>query len=301
MVPKRSLIAGRRLAASSPAWRARSGSSAARRSRQLLFENLEQRLLLASDWQNSLNRLDVSDDGLVVPGDALVVINELNLRQISDRTGRLPPRPPDSEPGNLIDTNGDGFVSPIDALLVINALNGDHQPPTIAAGLMADTAPQGTFNSDLVTFSSTIAGNVHDELTGVAELQAQVDLGPLVDVNYDRRLGNFTFDPSLSLGGITEGQHTIHFRARDAFGNLSPFTDFSFTLDTTPPAAVAPTGTITDSLSFFDVVFNEQMADAPTPASAFLATNYVLQVVGGPNDGQAIPFELVSVSLTRRG
>ena len=138
---------------------------------------------------------------------------------------------------------------------------------------------------------------MHDVLTGVLLLQAQVDLGPFVSVDFDRRLGNFTFDPGLSPG-IADGEHTIHFRARDTFGNISPFTDVSFTLDTTPPAAVAPTGTLTDTFSFFDVFFGEPMADSPAAASVFAAANYSLQVVGGSHDGQAIPIELVPLSLT---
>ena len=140
MASRQSSFVGPHLAAASPAWRVRKRSLAAPCQRQLLFENLERRLLLASDWQNPYNRLDVSDDGLVTAIDALTVINELNLRRISDDRGRLPPRPPDSPPGKLIDTNGDGLVAAIDALIVINALNGDSQPPTITAGLAADTA-----------------------------------------------------------------------------------------------------------------------------------------------------------------
>ena len=205
-------------------------------------------MLLAADWQNSLNRLDVSDNGVVTPLDALTVINELNLRRISDGTGQLPPRPPDWPPGDLMDTDGSGSVSPFDALLVINALNGDRQPPTMTAGLLADTAPHGTFNSDGVTFNATITGQVHDALTGVASLQAQLDQGPLVFVNYDPRLGNFTLDPSLSPGGIPDGEHTIHFLARDSVGNLSPATDVSFTLDTLDPLPPAVALSLTSAL-----------------------------------------------------
>ena len=185
---------------------------------------------------------------MVTPIDALVVINELNLRRISDERGQLPPRPLDWPPGDLIDTNGDGSVSPIDALLVINALDGDRQPPIITVGLLADTAPQGMFNNDGVTFSATLVGKVQDALTGVASLQAQVDSGPLVSVNYDPRLGNFTFDPSLSPGGIPDGEHTIHFHARDARGNLSPLTDVSFTLDTLAPIPPAFALSLTSAL-----------------------------------------------------
>ena len=193
--------------------------------------------------------LDISDNGVVTPFDALTVINELNLRRISDGTGQLPPRPPDWPPGELIDADGSGSVSPFDALLVINALNGDRQPPTLTAGLLADTAPHGTFNSDGVTSSATITGQVQDALTGVASLQAQIDRGSLVFVNYDPRLGNFTWDPSLSPGGLPDGQHTIHFLARDSVGNLSPTTDVSFTLDTLDPLPPAVALSLTSALA----------------------------------------------------
>ena len=50
----------------------------ARRRESLGFEHLEQRRLLASDYCNAFNALDVDDDGFVLPQDALAVINELN-------------------------------------------------------------------------------------------------------------------------------------------------------------------------------------------------------------------------------
>ena len=248
MASKRSSRVGPRRAMFLPVWRAGKRFSTASGNRRLLFENLEGRVLLAADWQNSLNRLDISDNGVVTPFDALTVINELNLRRISDGTGQLPPRPPNWPPGDLIDADGSGSVSPFDALLVINALNGDRQPPTLTAGLLADTAPHGTFNSDGVTFSAIITGQVHDVLTGVASLQAQLDVGPLVFVSYDPRLGTFTLDPSLFSGGIPDGAHTIHFLARDSVGNLSPATDVSFTLDTLDPVPPAVALSLTSAL-----------------------------------------------------
>ena len=49
-----------------------------RRDRHLLFEPLEDRRLLAVDWRNPVNSLDVNDDGFISPVDALQPINELN-------------------------------------------------------------------------------------------------------------------------------------------------------------------------------------------------------------------------------
>ena len=56
-----------------------------RRARRLLLEPLEDRRLLAVDWRNPTNPLDVSNDGLISPIDPLQVINELN-RAGSDDT-----------------------------------------------------------------------------------------------------------------------------------------------------------------------------------------------------------------------
>ena len=87
------------------------------RHRRLFAERLESRDLCASDWQNSINRLDVNRSGSVEALDALVVIND--LMRYGNRT--LPPKSADYN-GPLRDVNGDGFASPIDALLVINSL-----------------------------------------------------------------------------------------------------------------------------------------------------------------------------------
>ena len=73
-------------------------------------------------WMNTDDAFDVNDDGATSAIDALLVINDLNLRD----SRRLPTGPAGAE--NLfgfLDASGDGFVSPLDALLVINRLNAD--------------------------------------------------------------------------------------------------------------------------------------------------------------------------------
>ena len=69
-------------------------------------------------WQNSRNPLDVNNDGVVAPIDALIVINYLNIIQGS---GQLPAPP--AAPPPFYDTSGDNVAAPQDALLVINFLN----------------------------------------------------------------------------------------------------------------------------------------------------------------------------------
>ena len=72
-------------------------------------------------WQNSRNPLDVTNDGFVVPQDALVIINELNTPVFSGLGGKLPTPP--AQITRYYDVTGDGFVAPLDALSVINFLN----------------------------------------------------------------------------------------------------------------------------------------------------------------------------------
>ena len=74
----------------------------------------------ATPWQNPINPLDVTADGLVSPLDALVVINQLNAAG-SRLLGQLPNAP--NGPADYFDVNGDGAITPLDALQIINALN----------------------------------------------------------------------------------------------------------------------------------------------------------------------------------
>ncbi len=114
--------------------------------------------LTKSPWRNpnmsadpNINlALDVNNDGVISPLDALQVIEELNDRAISHPvTGQLaippiPPIVPERAIGNpsiaqYMDVNGDGFVSPIDALNVINGLPNTAAAP-VAAPLSARAA-----------------------------------------------------------------------------------------------------------------------------------------------------------------
>lgn len=71
---------------------------------------------IVSRWMNPANPLDVNNDGIVQPLDALRVINDLN-RSTARALTDADPIPP------YLDANGDGSVTPLDALRVINYLN----------------------------------------------------------------------------------------------------------------------------------------------------------------------------------
>ncbi|MCA9213225.1 MAG: hypothetical protein KDB27_09180, partial [Planctomycetales bacterium] len=88
-----------------------------------MFEPLEPRVMLTSNWHNSLNPLDVSADadGSVTFHDAVFVVRELAETSYSDPdTGLLVENHNTSKP--YVDVDCDGYVSPIDALRILNRL-----------------------------------------------------------------------------------------------------------------------------------------------------------------------------------
>jgi membrane-associated phospholipid phosphatase len=85
---------------------------------RLNMEALEDRRLLASDWQNAILPYDVDNSGIVQARDVLLVVQDLNTKG----SRHLPPRAAgSSEP--LCDVNGDNRMSPQDALLLVAGLN----------------------------------------------------------------------------------------------------------------------------------------------------------------------------------
>ena len=109
----------------------------------------------AATWQNGVEPLDVTGDGLIVPLDALTVINELNLPEHTDGVGRLLDPPPDSPPP-FLDVNGDGYCTSIDALFIINRLN--NVPPAVAASSQAaEAASSGQLSSPATSCSAVAA------------------------------------------------------------------------------------------------------------------------------------------------
>ncbi|HUG66710.1 MAG TPA: dockerin type I domain-containing protein [Pirellulaceae bacterium] len=98
------------------------------RRRFLSMETLEERRLLVVGivpadvpLQNFANPEDANYDGVVSPGDALIVINELNN-----------PNQSGSPASSSKDIDGDGVVTPRDALLIINRLNNRSPISSIA-------------------------------------------------------------------------------------------------------------------------------------------------------------------------
>lgn len=95
-------------------------------------------------WHNLDLPSDVDQDGLVVPRDALLVINELNSRVLSTNLGVMRFDRPSASTGLVyLDTSGDNLVTPIDALRVINRLNGIFQPGEGESAVEGESAGEG--------------------------------------------------------------------------------------------------------------------------------------------------------------
>ncbi len=106
-------------------------------------------------YQNPIESLDVNPDGFIIPRDALIIINEINNRRVSDSvTGEILVNPdPGSVPAAYYDVNGDGFVAAIDVLRIINAINnqGNAEPSATRALTQignADAAVAAAFASN---------------------------------------------------------------------------------------------------------------------------------------------------------
>ena len=171
------------------------------------FEHLETRSLLASDFCNSFNPLDVDDDGTLTPRDLLVVINELN-----DGGSRSLP-PVAGTPSFYVDVDGDQAITPSDALLVINQLakieSGEVRPLPVTGGLAPDSDFDG--NGVVLVGQVTIAGQT---LPGAAvRLRG---LGDAVLLTTADASGHFHFDVDLP-----PGRSTLRIGAADSTGQCA--------------------------------------------------------------------------------
>lgn len=219
-----------------------------------LLEQLEQRLLLNADWQNTLNPLDVDGDRSVAPADVLVIFNELNaVIGVADDTGRLPVPNGQNSPPPFYDVNGDCFITPVDGLIIINALNEDFLPPVVTIGLLNDTALAG-LNDDKITFDPTIRGMAVDR-SGLKSVEIRIDGGAPVAVTFESG-GRFTFDPGLAIDGTSDGLHTVSVVATDGRSLASTPTEFTFTLDTVAPIAALDLDSAFDSAVVGDRLTN---------------------------------------------
>lgn len=113
-------------------------------------------------WQNLDLPPDVDQDGVVVPRDALLVINELNARTLSTSSGAMKFERPTATTGFFyFDTSGDNLVTPVDALRVVNRLNGIFQPGEGEAASGIESSGEGELVAAVEAPRSVDAGGVY--------------------------------------------------------------------------------------------------------------------------------------------
>jgi Dockerin type I domain len=84
---------------------------------------------IVNPFHNAFKSVDVNNDGIVTPADALLVINLLNdAAEGQNRKAGLAAR--------FVDVNDDGKITPTDALLVINELNSSSSEETEDSSLI---------------------------------------------------------------------------------------------------------------------------------------------------------------------
>jgi RHS repeat-associated protein len=157
----------------------------------------------------------------------------------------------------------------------------------------------------------TITGQVTDDRSGVASLQAALDGGSFAAVNRNSD-GTFSLTTALPLDHTADGPHTEHLRATDRAGNVST-SDVSFTLDTVSPAVsvtspapglvtnrdVTITGQATDDRS--GVVSLEELLDSGAFAVVSIDANGNFSLPTGlPLDGSADGPHTVRLRATDR-
>lgn len=139
--------------------------------RKLRIERIEDRRVMAADWTNADNALDVNDSGLVTPLDVLLVVNDINDKGVrvlsqSAGTGVAP---------SLVDVNADGVVSGLDVLQIINALNFYVDPPSLSFENAATDVPGTQFVGATLPNSKVVIEQLAAVLPARWELLAGAD------------------------------------------------------------------------------------------------------------------------------
>lgn len=119
------------------------------------YEGMDIGLLYkGSSWKNARIAEDVDGVNGVSPLDALLVINELTNRVVSNtETGQLPAITQMTPPIRFLDVTGDQIVAPLDALLVINSLG---QNAAMGVVVTDDEGRSGSVQSEVGLGSTSI-------------------------------------------------------------------------------------------------------------------------------------------------
>jgi fibro-slime domain-containing protein/RHS repeat-associated protein len=181
-------------------------------------------------------------------------------------------------------------------IIYANILNSsDTTAPVILAGLVRDSAPDNTTNTDKITNDARISGTVTDA-SQISEFKAGFNnqaIANYTNVLPDLQNGSFSLTKAqleqIYGGTMPDGTHTLNLIATDQSGNQSSVYPVTFTLDTTIPvptvnlAASSDTGVIGDFRTKSPLVTLTGQTEAnarvllsgnPTPVTADSLGNY---------------------------
>ncbi len=243
-----------------------------RRLRKLVRESLERRVLLASDWQNPGQQLDVNHDLSVSPLDGLIGINRLNSeaqRAFPDGTAGS------TEP--FYDVDGNGAHNPLDILLVINALNA--RKPMVTVELSKDSGVGPAASTDRITSDISVRGAI--KFDTASQLWRRLDSDTLWYDFTQFVTSNQTFSiPQSELvkafGRVpNDGTHLLRFQARFGINHdqLGGEVDLPLLLDTSSQElniagqSKTPTTIIASSPNLIEVSLGERASPTTLLAS----------------------------------
>ena len=177
------------------------------------FETLKQKFIEAaatsplSPWQQPIEPLDVNNNGIINPLDALLVINDLGKYP----NGLLPDLGGET-PEFYIDTDGDGYSGPLDALLVINQLTVINSGMAEAAPVAAPLAAAATSTATPLA-NETLAG---DETSSANEFTSAGERP--VAASIESRMSPFQVREftALRVGTASDVKTDLHEAAIDA-------------------------------------------------------------------------------------
>ncbi|TWU03779.1 hypothetical protein Pla100_07090 [Neorhodopirellula pilleata] len=184
-----------------------------------------------SNFQNPIDRYDVTADGFVTAVDALRIINLLNERNGSVNVSDLETTPPD-----YYDVSGDGVVTAVDVLQVINELNnrdvngnnGSSEPiPADAIGtsdfgitLMTAATDNSADSIDASRYRSLASTQAYATVSGTNLGTANREAVKIDAIDTNVATDIHSSVDSILTGGLELQSRTMN-RAEEAVGSLA--------------------------------------------------------------------------------
>lgn len=176
--------------------------------------------LLASSWHNFELDTDVNGINGTTPIDALLIINELSDRTVSDEVTGVLDLP--SNPPPYYDVNNDGVASPIDALNVINAIPqgniGTVQAPLGATAIAPPVLDEANLSSDETSSRRDTAAKLRRNVSDASDNTSGRQLHDVALRSYQRP--SSTRDSVVSEIVEDDNQDDQHDSLDDFFSSL---------------------------------------------------------------------------------